>query len=81
MAIIDDVMNDLQNLRIQKEKEQKENEHKAVMEEIKSLSNQYISALELCLDDETQIDSAVIIKEQIQSKIEELSALNEVLNV
>lgn len=81
MPIIDDVMNDLQNLRIQKAKEQKENARKVVMEEIKSIYNQYNSALELCLDDETQIDSAVAIKEQVQAKIEELNALNEVPNV
>jgi hypothetical protein len=81
MAIIDDVLNDLQKLKDQKQKEQKENAKKQKMQEIQNLSAQYISALELCIDDETQIQNAVSIKEQINLKIEELSALNEVTNV
>lgn len=81
MAIIDDVLNDLQNLKDQKQKEQRENARKQKVQDIENLSTQYISALELCIYDETQIQNAVAIKEQINSKIEELSALNEVPNV
>lgn len=75
------VLNDIENMRVKQNKIKMEFLKNSILNEIKILSEQYSSCIELCIDDETQIQNAVSLKEQIQAKIQELSAFIEVPNV